>query len=293
MELDNKICQTNVRYFAPHMWGEVTKFKTFYISTYQFNHSTRSALHGVEGHFQKYNVLMELTKELIPKLAEDKEELEKHGFTNALRSKQLAATIETILCELYSAVDCTRKVLVFIYGKYSGINSKKTSRLFSNAENDVIDERVPLEIRNALAEANKDWYPELRKIRVALNHSDVGSCSGHGDKISYYHNDLGKEQYNVLVSEDIFQDISDYANNVNKFLGIIFRCLNTTLKDALVTHICGFFNGGRIYQRVVHIHDAKDFNSGICESYKWFEQDEKFICPFVDTCGAYLKLKEN
>lgn len=277
--------------FTPEMWGEVTRFRRFYRSTYSFNHATTSALNGVEGHFQKYSALMKLTTEMIPKLAEDEEELYKKGYSTCLRSQQLAAIVETVICELYSAVDCTRKVLSAIYD-LPGSNVKKTSRLFINAEEGKIDDRVPIEIINALIEAKKDWYLDLQKIRVAVNHSDIGSCGFlHGDKVSYSHSDLGKNLGNVLASDDIFGDVRNYFMKVNQFLGVVFKALNDTLNDEPTGQICGTF-GGRVYLRLVSVYEAIDFNSGLCESYKWFEQQSNPTCPFVNTCGAYLRIKE-
>jgi hypothetical protein len=291
METSDKRNYTKVIVFAPHMWGEITKFKHFYYTTYQLSHPETSALNGVEGHFMKYDSLLLLTKELIPKLDEDKEDLRKYGYSDALRSRQLSAIVETIFCELYSTVDCTRRVIVGIYGNLRGIPSKSTHKLFSNAEEGLIDERVPIEIRDALLKAQKDWYPSLQKIRVALNHSTVGHCSEDNGKISYMHSDLSGSIQNALVSEDIFVKIKEYSAKVNMFLGSVFRCLNNTLIDDPTVQVCGFF-GGRLYQRVVSPHEAIDFNSGTCKSYEWFEQDENPTCPFVETCGAYLRLKE-
>jgi hypothetical protein len=282
---------TKVIVFAPDRWGEITTFKHFYYTTYQLNHSASSALNGVEGHFMKYDSLLELTKELILKLDVEKEELKKYGYSDALRSRQLSAIVETIFCELYSTVDCTRRVLVSIYGNLRGISSKSTHKLFANAEEGLIDERVPIEIREALIKAQKDWYPSLQKIRVSLNHSTVGHCSETNGKISYMHPDLSGSSQNALVSDDIFVEIAEYSSKVNMFLGTVFRCLNNTLIDTPTVQICGFF-GGRIYQRIVSPHEAIDFNSGTCKSYEWFEQNENPTCPFADTCGAYFRLKE-
>ena len=278
-------------YFTPDGWGEVRKFAEFYKTTYELPFNVSSALDGVENHFWRYTALMKLTQEMIPKLAEDEEELHKRGYSDAIRSKQLSAVLDTIFCELYSTVDCTRKVLSEIYKRYRGINVGKTHKLFENAENGKIEDKVPIEIRNALIEANKDWYPLLQGIRNAINHSNIGSCHLNGDKVSYFYPDSAKKPNNESVCEDIFQEVSNYATKVNMFLGVVFHSLNTTLNDTPTTQICGVF-GGRFYQRIVSPHEARDFNSGLCESYKWFEQESNPTCPFVNTCGAYLRIKE-
>jgi hypothetical protein len=42
-------------------------------------------------------------------------------FANARNSKELSAVMEGIILELYSSIDCTRKIINEIYGKYRGI----------------------------------------------------------------------------------------------------------------------------------------------------------------------------
>jgi nucleoid DNA-binding protein len=276
----------NIRVFAPEQWGEVTKFRMFAHSTYQLKPRENMALHGVEGHFQKYSVLLGLAQRLAPALIEDNEEVDKQGYSSAIRSKELAAIVDALFSELYSAVDCTRQVIAAIYGKYKGVTAKSTSKLFKNASEGKLDEKVPKEIRVALAEAN--WFPKLRDIRTAITHYNIGSC--HMDKdgrISYFLHQFGT-QTNTLVTEDVIQEVSTYANQINKLLGRIYRTLNNTLKDVETVQICGIF-GGRIYQRFVSSQEARDFNSGRCKSYEWFEKDTEPTCPFTKDCGAYVR----
>lgn len=288
MDPKEDIPSVNMIMFDPTKWGELTKFQRFVSSTYYFDVYTNSALSGVEGHFQKYNVLMGLAQRMIPKLVEDEEELMKQGYSTAIRSKELAAIIETLFCELYSCVDCTRKVIGSIYGKLPGITGKSTTRLFANAATEgVIDDRVPVEIRKALAEAK--WFSRLRTIRDTIIHSNVGSCGEDNGKVSYFHERLGKNMGNTLAIDDVFQDVSMYADNINKFLGCIFQALNDTLKDEATPQMCGIFSG-RLYERFVSPHEAKNTHSGKCKSYEWFENDVHPTCPFVKSCGAYAKV---
>jgi hypothetical protein len=188
-------------------------------------------------------------------------------------------------------VDCTRTVIGAIYGKFRNIPTDSTSKLFKKAAKDIIDERVPLEIRIALKEAHNDWFPRLKEIRDAINHYGIGSCSEHEGKISYYHERLGKTKYNVLVTEDAFQEVSKYADNVNKFIGQVFHCLNLTLKDVEIIQICGIFGRG-YYQRFIKPNEARDFHSGRCKSFESFEKGLMPICPFIKNCGAYSRVLE-
>jgi len=282
---------TNVIIFAPDIWGEVTKFRHFSSSKYRLPPYVIIALSGIEGHFQKYSILMRLAQNMAPKLVEDYEELANQGYSTATRSKELAAIIDTLFCELYSVVDCTRTVLGAIYGKCQNVPTKSTSKLFKNAGDDKIDERVPLEIRNALKDGQNDWFPRLKEIRDSINHYAIGSCSENEGKISYFHDCLGKTKSNVLVTDNAFQEISKYEGNVNKLLGRIFHSLNLTLSDNETIQICGIF-GGLIYQRTVSLSEAKDFNSGSCKSFESFEKGLMPKCPLSSSCGAYTRVLE-
>jgi hypothetical protein len=48
--------------------------------------------------------------------------LTKLGYSKATRSKELAAIIDTLFCELYSVVDCTRTVIGAIYVGLTRLN---------------------------------------------------------------------------------------------------------------------------------------------------------------------------
>jgi len=191
---------TTVIIFAPDIWGEVQKFRHFAFPTYNLPLYVNIALSGIEGHFEKYSILTGLGRSLAPKIVEDYEELAKQGYSKAIHSKELAAIIDTLFCELYSVVDCTRAVIGAIYGKFRNVPTDSTSKLFRKAAENIIDERVPLEIRNALKEAQNDWFPRLKEIRDAINHYGIGSCSENDGKISYYHDRLGKTKFNVLYT---------------------------------------------------------------------------------------------
>ena len=274
--------------FAPQYWGQLERFAQFYSKTYKFRPNSMKALSGAANHFRKAVTFKNLSIKLVPNLEIDKKELEANGYTPAENSMELSAVIEGIILELYSSIDCTRKIINEIYGKYPGIPDS-TRKLFQNAFDNKIDERVPEILRATLREAN--WYTGFRKIRNELTHSDVGSC--HSDpktsKISYMHTGFqidGK----ALVIDDIFDKIEKTFSDVNTFLGKIYVFLNSTLSEEEVWQVCGFF-GYRLYSRFVIPSKAVDFDSGRCESYEWFEKDKNHTCPFVDTCGAYRNKK--
>jgi hypothetical protein len=243
-------------------------------------------------------VLMGLSRKLAPELRSDYEETIEKGFSDAIHSKELAAILDSLFCELYSSVDCTRHVIAAIYGKYPGITSKSTSGLFENAGKHIIDERVPLEIREALEKGQNDWFPRLKEIRDSLNHYSIGSCSDFegrhkGElepKVSYSHDLLGDDMGNVLVTNDVFKTISEFEVKVNLFQGSVYHALNQTLEDKETTQVCGWF-GGRVYLRLVSPKEAIDFNSGKCYSQIYFEKEEMQTCPFVAVCGAYTNSK--
>jgi len=266
-----------------------------------------SALYGADGHFERYVALKGLCRKLTPGLVKDYEELVKNGYSHVSHSQELAAIVDSLFCELYSSVDCTRTVIAAVYKDHACVQSRSTSKLFEYAAigkmsgNKVkkliqMDERVPLEIRKALADGHNDWFPRLKNIRDAINHSSVGDCSDlegrkNGElepKIAYFRRYLANKEGNELVTDDVFKLISEFEVKVNLFLGSVYHALNQTLKDKETTQVCGFFNG-RVYLRFVSPYEAIDFNSGRCMSREWFEKEDQPTCPYVDICGAYLK----
>lgn len=276
--------------FAPEYWGELDRFVYFYAETYNFKTATQKAVSGALNHCRKAVTLKNLAIKLVPNLELDKKELEANGYTPAINSSELSAVIEGIILELYSAIDCTRKIIQEIYGKYSGVPDS-TRKLFQNAFDDKIDDRVPEILRKALKDAH--WYTGFRKIRDELTHSDVGSChmDSQTGKVSYMHTGF-KIDGRALVIEDIFKKIDETFVDANQLLGKIYQYLNSTLSDNEVWQMCGVF-GGRIYSRYVIPKKVVDFHSGRCDAYKWFEKEENPTCPFIENCGAYKNRNTN
>jgi hypothetical protein len=264
------------------------RFQHFYAATYTFDADTQKALPGAANHLNKALILLQIARQHAAKLPEDRAQLREHGYTSAQRGRELSALIESILLDLYSSLDCTRKVVTFLYQKHRGV--KKTTRKFFKAiAAGKVDDKVPKEIRDAFASAA--WYDDFRRIRDALTHSDIGSChlDEKNGKVFYMHVGLGRDN-KALVIDDIFAHIEDLVTQINQFMGKVFNCLNRELKDDEVWQMCGIFDG-RVYSRWVRPNEAKDFNSGRCDAFKWFEKDENPDCPFMGECHAYRRRK--
>jgi hypothetical protein len=274
----------NLISFTPEQWGQLERFMRLHSGTFKFTPTTQRALSGAYNHFRKALTFKSLAVKLIPNLEIDEKELEANGYSSARNSKELSAVIEGIILELYSSIDCSRKVITEIYGKYRGIPDS-TRKLFQNTFDDKIDERIPEFLRKTIKEAN--WYTPFRKIRDELTHSDIGSC--HRDtktgKIFYMHSGF-QVKGKTLIIEDIFGQIEKDFSNTNEFLGKVFAHLNTLLSDEEIWQMCGIF-GGRIYSRFIIPSKVVDFNSGRCDAFRWFENEPDHKCPLVDKCGAY------
>lgn len=273
----------NVRTFAPELWGEVDRFKQFYGQTYAFKSDVKKAVSGVKGHFNKALTLRELAVKLAPNIMIDSAELQEKGFTGAVYAQEFSAVIEEVFTELYSSIDCARKVIVAIYKQCQRIPDS-TRKLFSRAAHGEIG-GFPLELQAAFVAAT--WYDELRDIRDELTHSDIGTChQPHGAKeILYMHQGVVRNA-KPLIIPDVFKKIDDFVAGVNRFLGDVFNFLNKALKPEPTDVICGFFHG-RAYARKLAIADCIDFNSGVCQSNRWFDAEPAFRCPFASACGAY------
>jgi hypothetical protein len=281
-----------VRIYAPEHWGSLEKFSSFYSGTYSLSPLGKKSVSGAVNHFRKGLLLRDLALKLIPNLEIDESELNQHGFTNGINSKELSAIVEGVITETYSSLDCTRKVITEIYSNYRGLPDS-TRRFFERIKNDrsKIDERFPEQLILAVAEA--DWYEELRRIRDELTHLDTGSC--HKDKetgkVVYMHTGLQVNE-KPLVIDDVIQKLEQIISDVNQFTGQVFAYLLTQLKDERMLQHCGIFNG-RIYTRHVSPSEAVDFHSGVCDAKRWFELEENPTCIYADECGAYKKANKS
>jgi hypothetical protein len=273
--------------FAPRNWGTIQRFEHFYASTYSFDKNTQYTIKGAANHFYKALHILNVAKDISPRLEEDNAELEKKGYTDSVRGKELSALVEAIILELYSSIDCTRHIVTTIYKNHKGVK-QSTRKFFQAAFNSTVADTIPVDIREAFKTAQ--WYPELRRIRDSLTHSDTGSC--HLDKtaqtISYMHAGLCDDK-RAFIIKDIFEYIDTLKDQINLFTGKVFYCLCGTLLDKEVWQMCGIFNGF-VYSRFVKPSEAVDFNSGKCNP--WFDNSSIVRCPFADKCVAYKNKKD-
>lgn len=283
---------STVRTYAPESWGSLEKFSKFYSGTYSFSEPGKRSVSGAISHFRKGILLRDLALKLIPNLEIDEAELNQNGFTYAINSREVAAIVEGVITEIYSSLDCARKVIAEIYKNYKGIPDS-TRKFFSKIKNDKskIDARFPVQLILAVDEAV--WYEELCRIRDELTHLDTGSCHKNKEtgKIQYTHTGL-KTNGNHLIIEDIMQKLEQIISDVNEFTGRVFAFLITQLKDERILQNCGIFNG-RFYTRYVSPSEAIDFHGGICNAWSWFELEEHPTCIYADECGAYKNAKSS
>jgi hypothetical protein len=275
-----------VRTFAPEGWGQIDRFATFFQTSFPDATSTeRRALSGVGNHFRKAMVLRALAMRITPTLAIDRQQLNEKGHTVGYQAIELAAVIENVFTELYSAVDCARKVLFARY-RVRGMKDS-TRKTFSRAQKGALNTVLPAEVLSALKEA--DWYDPLRVLRDELTHSNLGSVQQDNatGKVSYMHTGLGTKE-SALIIEDIFGRMEADIDAVNLFLGKLFLHMNTLLKDVPTVQVCGIHQG-KVLLREIRREPNLTFDSGKCLAVGWIEVDGKPTCPLL--YGAYWTAK--
>lgn len=269
--------------FTPEQWGEVSKFGKFYSGTFEFDNRVQRSISGVQSHIQKYLTLVSLAKKLEPNLEVDRVELEEQGFTPAANAREIAAVIEAAILELYSSIDCTVRILAAIYMKDSRGFKKSTRGLFQNI--DKITGSFPLNLKTTIADAS--WYWNLLYLRDELTHLETGSVNAHENtkSLRYFHFGI-KKSGGTFVLNDVFEWLDNMFEEVNRFLGEVFRHLNECLKDEAVFQICGMVKGRALHRYVSPVGELT-FDSGQCGAWTWFDQPENPTCPFKEQCGAY------
>jgi hypothetical protein len=275
-----------VRTFAPEQWGQIDRFAAFFAASFpDAKHVERRAVSGAGNHFRKARVLRSLAMRMTATLAVDRQQLADKGYTPAEHAVELAAVVENVFTELYSAVDCARQVLSARY-PVQGLPDS-TRKAFARIRTGSLDTVLPPELLSAFKEA--DWYDPLRVLRDEITHWDLGSV--HQDettgKISYMHTGLGTRE-RAFVIEDIFGRMEADIRAVNLFLGKLFHQLNTLLKDVPVTQLCGLHQG-RALIREIRPEPTITFDSGKCLAVAWIEEEGKPTCPLL--CSAYWRAK--
>jgi hypothetical protein len=278
----------SVRMFAPELWDEVSKFRQFYATTHDFNSDTQKAVSGIRGHFDKAIKLHTLAAKLAPNMSIDNAELQEKGYTSAANSQEVSAVIEEVFTELYSSIDCACKIVSSVYRRCRHMPGGSTRKLFERAAQRGIGD-FPAELESAFEKAV--WYSELRILRDELTHSDVGTCRLTQDgTVAYMHKGV-KRDSKVLVIPDVFAKLGELFNGVKLFLDEIFHFLNQGLRAEPIDATCGIFFG-RGYGRKLIVAERIDFNSGVCQSRQWFDNEPDFRCPFASDCGAYARAAE-
>ncbi|QZA77481.1 hypothetical protein K4H28_14535 [Deefgea tanakiae] len=277
-----------VRTFAPELWSSVDYFRFFYIGTHSFNSDTTKAISGVRNHFQKALILHQLSTKLLPNLSNDEAEIQSKGYTPATNAKEFSAVLEEVFTELYSSIDCTRKIIVAIYRRTRGLPDS-TRKLFHRVSDGLLGNDFPDELKHAIASA--DWYDELLAIRDELTHSDIGNCMIDRDTklVTYMHTGIYRNGIPLIIT-DVMGKLQFLIQSINTFLEAVFHFLNSQLEITTIDQLCGIFFG-RAYLRTLTIEPSIDLNSGICQSHTWFDHDVQFRCPLANSCGAYTRAK--
>jgi hypothetical protein len=276
--------------FLPEYWGSYEFFHHFYHTTHEFDWQVRKRLPGIQGNLFKAQKLLQVVEQLIPNIEEDELEIANRGYSNANRSREIAAVVEAAFCSLYSSLDCFRHVFMSIYRKKLRGVKESTRTLFEKGGKGELGPLIPERIRDQFIQT-MSWFSTLREYRDELTHSDVGHC--HRDKMSgkliYMHSGLGSPQ-RALVIKDVVAELVNFRNTINAFLGGVFFEINRELKDLETDQICGIFSG-RIYERLVKPSEAVDFHGGRCKSHVWFDESDNPPCPLKDHCDAYNRVK--
>lgn len=277
-----------VRTFAPELWGEVDFFRNFHAGTHVFKSDTRKAISGVSNHFRKAIILHQLSIKLLPNLSIDEEELKAKGYSATINAKELSAVFEEVFTELYSSIDCTRKIIVSIYKKTRGLPDS-TRKLFRKVQCNLLGNDFPHELKQAIL--NSVWYDQLLSIRDELTHSDIGSCfiDRETQTVTYMHTGINNAGQPLIIN-DVLGMIESLFSQINQFLGHVFNFLNSQLKFTTIDQLCGIFYG-RAYIRKISLEPPIDINSGVCQSHTWFDNQPDFMCPFSNSCGAYKTAK--
>lgn len=279
----------HIRTFAPEHWGEIDFFKTFHRGTHNLKRDAQKALGGASSHYSKASILYGLAIKLLPNLQIDEQELKEKGHTGAKNGAEFTAVVEEVFTELYSSVECARKVITDIYRGVPKMPTDSTRKFFQRIKVGEIGASFPAELKELIASC--DWYEELRIIRDELTHADIGHCSlERGTEfVTYVHQGV-RANGSPLIVNNVMGRIDDLAQEVNTFLGAVFNFLNCQLQPTEVDQLCGFFFG-RAYLRKLPLQRPLNFHAGRCVSLLWFEDADGFRCPMADDCGAYHNAK--
>lgn len=275
--------------FAPEQWSATQRLSAFVGPPFKVERDVAKGVRTTQGHLGKFRIIVELANKHAPTLQQDRAELDADGFTPAIRSKEYTALIETLICSLYSAIDGIR---LAIYGAYKGISRVQrgsNGQLFDLASKKKYGPGFPETIRSALDDANRSWFPDIRRFRTELIHGEVGDChlDSETKKIKYMHGALGTAR-RALVIDDICAELTRMYTSVFNLAEQVFGYLYSQLEPVTRQTICGIYQG-RVYLRDVAPGPDLSFDSGICRSLQWFEKESGYECPLRSRCGAYSR----
>lgn len=275
-------------FFAPHAWSAVRRFSHFVGPPFEDKEVAKGARVAVN-HLDKFEVLAGLTNRQAPTLLDDRIELDRNGFSPALRSREFAALVETLVSELYSSLDGVRRALFGAYRNVEGVQNKSTERLFKRAAEREYGDSFPEWIRERLAAAYLSWFPSLRRLRTEFSHGDVGSChlDRQSGRVAYVHQGLGTRS-RAMAIEDVVGVVNALARDVVLLIDAVFDDLYNRLEPVERRCMCGIYKG-RIYERVVMPERGLTVGSGRCFSRSWFDAETGYECPLRTTCGAYAR----
>lgn len=275
--------------FDPARWSEGDRFSQFCQTSCRpdgerkFIWGSRpfESHQGAYWHMDGFRVLMELARGLAPGLEDERRELEDRGYTNAKNGQKLRTVVEVAIKEIYSALECTVKVIHAVYENRVDGFRQSVSRYVTKAE---VQQALPPELR--LPEA--DIWRDLLHLRTSLTHWNVGSASmsKDGKRVQYVHSGLKKDG-NPFYLEDLFEWLETLQAQVSSFQEGVYGFLNRNhIEPGEVQVMCGMYRG-LCYTRLVDPTDDISWNSGVCEARAWFEQEGREPCPMRRKCGAY------
>ena len=278
-------------WFRPGDWSERDRFHQFCQTScrpdgdrkFVAGSKTFESHLGAHWHMDSFRVLVELARDLAPGLADENLELETKGYTNARNGQKLRTLIEVAIKELYSALECTIKVIHAIYGNKVRGFQQSVSRFVKRPK---IQESLPPELR--LPEGGS-WV-DLVDLRALLTHFNVGHVSMAKDepRIEYLHADFKKDG-GAFHLEDLFDWVETLEEQLSAFQECVYGFLNRNhIEPGEVQVMCGMYRG-LCYTRLLEPADDVSWHSGTCEARGWFEQEGKEPCPLRSRCGAYRR----
>jgi hypothetical protein len=278
--------------YAPEHWDYVVRFSKWHGEPFENNRDLSKGLSTITGHRDKFQTLAGQATQLVPKLVEERNQLNERGYSPGDKAREFTSIIETLVCELYSCLDGLRTCIHAIYPHVQGVQKKSTEKMFSRATEGKYGDGFPPELCTFLKIAYEDWYLDLRRIRAELTHGTVGYCSIQEDqRISYIHQGLGSQNC-ALIIDDIIDWVNKNANHVNSLLNTICKFWFDQLEPREVLEPCGIYQG-RMLMRAIEITEPVNQDSGLCGFRDAFEEEPGWTCPLRDTCGAYERVGNN